>query len=215
MNCCQCQGIETIFDKKNAKKDLKRYHNNGPTKTTSLMINTFQKMGVEGFTLLDIGGGIGVIQNELFNSGIKSSITIEASEAYIEISKSLAQQRNILDQVNYVHGDFVDLAASTPVSDIVTLDRVICCYHNMEDLVQLSAEKSKKYYGLVYPRDNLLMKILFPLLNLYPIIRGNPFRAFIHATRAVDEIIRKNGLKIYFHRKTALWQVFVYERVTA
>ena len=62
--------------------------------------------------------------------------------------------------MNYVHGDFVDLAASTPVSDIVTLDRVICCYHNMEDLVQLSAEKSKKYYGLVYPRDNLLMKML-------------------------------------------------------
>jgi magnesium-protoporphyrin O-methyltransferase len=204
-----------MFDTKNAEKDLKRYQKNGPTKTTSLLINTFQKMGVEGLMLLDIGGGIGVIQKELIDSGLESSISIDASKAYIEISKSLAQQWKIIDQVSYIHGDFVDLAASTPKTDIVTLDRVICCYHNMEDLVQLSAEKAKKYYGLVYPRDNLLMRILLPLLNLNPIIRGNPFRGFVHATRAVDDIICKNGFKIHFHKKTAIWQVFVYKRATA
>jgi magnesium-protoporphyrin O-methyltransferase len=214
MKCCQCQGIETIFDKSSAEKELKKYKKNGPSKSTALIINTLEKMGVKGLTLLDIGGGIGLIQKELINSGVKSSITVEASKAYIEISKSLTQQRDISDQVSYIHGDFVELAASIPVTDIVTLDRVICCYHDMKHLVQLSAEKTKKYYGLVYPRDNRLMKILFPLFNLYPIIKRNPFRVFIHSTNAVDKIIRKNGFKNLFHKKTVSWQVFVYERVT-
>jgi magnesium-protoporphyrin O-methyltransferase len=213
MKCCQCQGIETIFDKSSAEKDLKRYKKNGSSKLTALLIQTLEKMGVEGLTLLDIGGGIGVIQKELIKSGVKSSVTAEASTAYIDISKSLAQQWNIHDRISHIHGDFVELADSIPATDIVTLDRVICCYHNMEDLVQLSAEKAKKYYGLIYPRDNRLMKILFPLFNLYPFIKGNPFRVFVHSTEAIDKIIRKNGFKNVYHKKTISWQIFVYERI--
>ena len=38
-------------------------------------------------------------------------------------------------------------------ADVVTLDRVICCYPDMEALVGRSAERALRLYGLVHPRD--------------------------------------------------------------
>ena len=62
MGCCQCQGIENMFDKKAAKRQLKRYLKKGPSKTTSMLLNAIHKEGVHGLNFLDIGGGIGAIQ---------------------------------------------------------------------------------------------------------------------------------------------------------
>ena len=39
MGCCQCQGIETMFDKKTAERELKRYQKKGPTKTTGMLLD--------------------------------------------------------------------------------------------------------------------------------------------------------------------------------
>ncbi len=96
MDCCQCQGIETTFDKKNALKELKKYHMKGPSKTTNSLINFFKTEGVEGKSLLDIGGGVGTIQHELLTLGVTSVINIEASTAYHEIGK---RKQNIKDKL--------------------------------------------------------------------------------------------------------------------
>ena len=56
MNCCQCQGIEEVFDKKHAAKELSRYREKGPDKTTRMLIDALKREGVQAMTLLDIGG---------------------------------------------------------------------------------------------------------------------------------------------------------------
>ena len=68
MGCCQCQGIESMFDKKAAKRELKRYLKKGPSKTTIMLLDAVNKVGVQGLTFLDIGGGIGAIQHALLLS---------------------------------------------------------------------------------------------------------------------------------------------------
>jgi hypothetical protein len=65
MNCCQCQGLETLFNEQYVTKELSRYRNKGPEKTTRLLIDALKAEGVQGMALLDIGGGVGVIQHEL------------------------------------------------------------------------------------------------------------------------------------------------------
>jgi magnesium-protoporphyrin O-methyltransferase len=62
VDCCQCQGIEAEFNQETAAKQLRRYRENGPAKTTVMLTNALTQEGVEGMTLLDIGGGIGAIQ---------------------------------------------------------------------------------------------------------------------------------------------------------
>jgi hypothetical protein len=213
MNCCQCQGIELEFGRDEARQDLAAYHNHGPADTTQMLIDALRAEGVDGLTLLDVGGGIGTIQYELLKAGVRRAVSVEASTAYIEAAREEAERQDFADRITFHHGDFVDLAPDLATADIVTLDRVICCYHDFRALVGLSAARAGKLYGVVYPRDTWWMKLAEPFLNLRPRIQRNPFRTFAHPTAAVDALIRSNGLtRRLFYHTTFVWQVVVYAR---
>jgi len=103
--------------------------------------------------------------------------------------------------MSHHHGNFMDLAPDLPQADIVTLDRVICCYHDMQSLVGLSSALAGKLYGLVYPRDTWWVKIVNAISNLVYWIRQSSFRLFVHPTKAVDAVVSTNGLERRFYRK--------------
>lgn len=212
MSCCQCQGIETYYNRKSVAKSLKQYRKEGPAKTTRILIDALKAEGIKGMTLLDIGGGVGAIQHELLRDGANRAVNVEASKAYIEASEEEAERLGHVDRVSYYHGNFVDLAQDIPQADIVTLDRVICCYHDMQALVGLSSVLARKFYGVVYPRDTLLVKIEFAFENFIYWIRRSSFRVFGHSTKAVDTVIRGNGLEKRFYREAGTWQIVVYAR---
>ena len=212
MNCCQCQGIEELFSQQYVSRELARYLAKGPDKTTRMLTEAIKNEGIEGLTLLDIGGGVGAIQHAMLEAGVQNVTSVEASTAYLTAAKEEALRRGVASQLSYHHGNFVDLAVDIVPADIVTLDRVICCYHDMEKLVGLSAERARKLYGLVYPRDTWWMKIELALENLYFQLRRSPFRTYSHATKSVEDILDSNGLKRRSYHQTLVWQVVVYSR---
>ncbi len=212
MTCCQCQGIELEFNQREVAGKLATYENGGPADTTRLLIEAIKTEGVEDQTVLDIGGGIGAIQYGLLEAGAKSATNVEASSAYLRAAKSEAQRQGVADRVRFLHGNFVELASELPPADIVTLDRVICCYHDMPALVGLSASRAKKVYGLVYPRDTWWVRWAIRLTNLIYRLRGSPFRSFVHKTQAVEAILQAHGLQRHYHRNSFMWQVAVYTR---
>jgi magnesium-protoporphyrin O-methyltransferase len=175
-------------------------------------VEALKQKGVEALTLLDIGGGVGVIQHELLQAGAGHSTHVDASTAYLEASKEEAKQLGHSDRSSYHYGDFVALAPQLEPADIVTLDRVICCYHDMPALVGLSAAKARKLYGLVFPRDTWWIKLGVPFINVLLRLRREPFRIFAHPTEAVDAVVRGQGLALRLHRKFFIWQVMVYQR---
>ncbi len=213
MTSCQCQGLEMLFNEKEARAKLKDYRANGPAKTTRILLDGLKAQGVRDLTLLDIGGGIGAIPHELLNSGAASARNVDASSAYIRAAKEESVRQGHAERSVFQHGNFVDLAPDIATVDVVTLDRVICCYDDMQTLVALSAERARKYYGLVFPKDSWWMRLFHPLLNFGLLIERNPMRTFIHATAAVDALLAEKGLKRIFQRNTILWQVMVYARV--
>jgi magnesium-protoporphyrin O-methyltransferase len=212
MNCCQCQGIEELFNERYVNKELAHYRARGPDKTTRMLIEAIKGYGVNGMTLLDIGGGVGAIQQDLISAGLEQATYVEASTAYIAAARDEAQRRGNAARVSFQRGNFVDLAADISPADVVTLDRVICCYPDMEKLVGLSAVKARKIYGLVYPRDTWWVKIFAGLQNLFFRLRRSPFRAFSHATMSVEALLSTHGLERQFYRRTLVWQVEVYTR---
>jgi SAM-dependent methyltransferase len=212
MNCCQCQGIEEVFSQRYVTRELSRYRLKGPIKTSRMLVEAIKEEGVHGMTLLDIGGGVGAIQHELLEAGVKDAVDVDASSAYIQAAKSEAQRRGLSERVRYHFGNFVDLAADIEPADIVTLDRVICCYNDMEKLVGLSAARAGKIYGVVYPRDAWWVKIGLALGNLILRLQHSPYRAFSHSTKAVEALVSNLGLKRSSYRRTLIWQVAVYTR---
>jgi magnesium-protoporphyrin O-methyltransferase len=212
MKCCQCEGIESKFDQKKAAKELEQYRKAGPSKNTRMLIDALKAEGISGMTLLDIGGGVGTIQHELLNAGVSSCFNVEASLSYVEAVKEEANRQGHADSITHLHGNFVDIAMDVPQSDIVTLDRVICCYPDVGALVGLSLERAGRIYGVVYPRNTWWVKILWALENLYYRIQRNPFRTFIHPPEVVEEIVRSKGFVRRFFREVGQWQVVVYRR---
>jgi len=212
MSCCQCQGIESWFDEKFVAKQLKRYHKKGPPKSTRILIDTLKEQEIRGMTLLDIGGGFGAIQHKLLQAGLSQADSVEAAPVYLKSAQAEAERLALSGRIRFYQGDFVALSSQIPPADIVTLDRVICCYHDMPEQVKLSTERSRKLYGLVYPRDTWWIKTVAHIQNLVLKIRGNPFRVFIHPTEKVDNLVRSQGFKRSFYQKTFLWQVVVYIR---
>lgn len=198
-----------MFDKKAAKRELKRYLKKGPSKTTIMLLDAVNKVGVQGLTFLDIGGGIGAIQHALLKWGALNGISIEASSAYIDLLKD---EIDLTEKVVFKHGDFTTIASDLDSADIVTLDKVICCYDDMDELVGLSSKLAQKIYAVVYPRDNWWTKLLLPIINFYPKIKGSSFRVFIHPTKQVEDIIIRNGLKRNYYNKRLFWQVAIFTR---
>jgi SAM-dependent methyltransferase len=212
---CQCQGIDTTFDRVLAEQQLARLRRRGPARTTRLLLDALVAHGVSGRSVLDIGGGVGAVQHALLDAGAAEAVNVDASAAYLAVCRAEAQRRGLDGRVHYFVGNFVELAPGIPPADIVTLDRVICCFDEMEVLVGLSAAKAASLYGVVYPRSAWWVRLGTALANLFLAVRGTPFRIFTHATSAVEDVIRAQGLGRIFHRTAGMWQVALFQRSAA
>jgi 2-polyprenyl-3-methyl-5-hydroxy-6-metoxy-1,4-benzoquinol methylase len=212
MAWCQCQGIERLFDRREALRKRQAYARHGPDRTTRLLLDVVKAQNIEGATLLDIGGGVGVAQLDLLAAGVRSATDVDASSASLDVAREEARRRGYGDRVTYHHGNFVALAEEIEPADIVTLDRVICCYHDMPALVKASAAKARRLFGLVYPRDAWWTRLHSSVENAWFRMKRHPYRSFIHPARIVDATVRSAGLDRRYCRRGVFWQVAVYAR---
>jgi magnesium-protoporphyrin O-methyltransferase len=212
MSCCQCQAAESIFSGLYVRLDVWRYRRKGPRQTTRMLIDALLAEGVTDATVLDIGGGVGAIQHALLKAGAVSATGVDAATAYIAEARREAERQGHAGRVRYHHGDFVELADQIEPADVVTLDRVICCYPDVDALVSLSAGKAQSLYGLVYPREEWWVRLGHRALNLTMKLTRNPFRVFLHPTERVDALLQQAGFTRRYYGRTLSWQVAVYRR---
>ena len=212
MDACGCDAFASIFDHRQAERDRDRYQRQGPDRTTAMLLEMLRPYVGRGSTLLDIGCGIGVIDQELLRAGAGHAVLVDASPAYLEVARHEARRANALNRMEFVDGDFVHRAGSIDAADIVTLDRVVCCYPDAVRLVGLSAERARRAYGLVLPRDRLLVRLGLRLENLLQRLRGRAYRAYAHPNAMIDELAASAGLEIRSEKGTFFWRVVVYER---
>lgn len=212
MDCCQIETIDSHFHHQKADKKLAEFRKKGSQKTTRILVDALIAQGIKGATLLDIGGGIGAIQHELLNAGASRATNLEASSAYIDACRKEAERQGHGDRITHVHGDFTDME-SAPMADIVTLERVICCYPDMPGLVSQSCAKTGRLLGLVFPHEAWWVKMgLKFFYNLRFKVTGDPFRVYLHPTSQIEKVIENNGLLRLFYQISGQWQVAIYER---
>jgi magnesium-protoporphyrin O-methyltransferase len=210
--CPHCEGADAIFDQKTAEGDLRDYQKGGAGGTTKRLLDAIKAAGVSGLSLLDIGGGVGVIQHELAAAGVERVTDVDASRAYLRMAREEAERRGYAENAEYVHGDFVALAPQIAEADIVTMDRVICCYPHVEALVESAASKARRYFGVVYPRDLWWTKLGMPVMNFFLRLQGSTFRGFIHPSATVERITASHGFRKVAQHDGWMWQVSVFAK---
>ena len=212
MSCAHCVGSERFFDAKRAQRDRDRYRRRGPDRSSRLLVGMLMEAGIRDQSVLDVGGGVGALEHELLRRGASAVLNVDASPAYQEVNRQLAAEDGLAERIAYRTGDFVDLAPDLPDADVVSLDRVICCYPDMPALVDASAARAGRLYGFVAPRERLLTRLGLAAANLFFRLQKNPFRVFAHSLDEVDDRLRKHGLVPRRRRRTVLWEVRLYER---
>lgn len=210
-----CDCCPNTFSSREAEGDLKRYQEKGPDKTTSALIDAIVAEGVDGATLLDIGGGIGAIQLELLAAGAANATSVDASEAYVEVARSEAERRGYADRTAAHVGDFVALASEIEPADVVTLDRVVCCYPDLPALLEAASGHARRVVGLVYPRDIWWNRVAARAIAAFGWLTRDPTRWYLHRPGEVDAILRAAGYRRREITRDMIWQVVVYERTVA
>jgi magnesium-protoporphyrin O-methyltransferase len=203
---------DAVFDSRMANNDLNDYRRHGAGGTARRLVEAVKGAGVEGASLLDIGAGVGVIGQELLAAGASELTDVDASQAYLDAARWLADRRGVADRASFRHADFVAVADEVPPADVVTLDRVVCCYPDWHRLVSASSTHARRLYGLAYPVDRWWLRLGGRIGNLALGLFRYPFRFWVHPTRAIETQIREAGFeRIYLHRGW-IWQVALYER---
>lgn len=208
---CNCNCINT-FSTKEADADLERFRKEGPSRSTRALLEAIVAEGVEGATLLDIGAGIGAIQLGLLEAGAASAQTVDASEAYVETARAEAERRGYGDRTHGQLGDFVALAGDIALADIVTLDKVVCCYADMPSLIRQVAEHAGRVVGMVYPREAWWNRIASRAFAALGWLTRDTTRWHVHRTSDIDSILRGAGFARREIRRDMVWQVVLYLR---
>ena len=153
VGCIRYCAAEAQFDHKVAERDLRRYRRRGADATTRLILAELRRWPLEGRQLLHVGGGIGVISAELAGAGLASVTVVEASPAYLQVARREIGTRYESRPAKFVLGDFARIAAVLPDADVVTLDRVVCCYPDSEALLRGAADRARRLLAFTYPSD--------------------------------------------------------------
>jgi magnesium-protoporphyrin O-methyltransferase len=209
--CCRVDYDEQ-FNADEARRDLLHYRANGPDPSTQRLLDALVAQGVEGATLLDIGGGVGVVQLELLAAGAARTTDVDASSAYLATAEGEAYARGLSDRASFLHGDFVALAADVEPADIVTLDRVVCCYPDARALIGRSAAKAQRLYGLVHPVDRWWTRLVATIGNLGYRLFRNPYRIHVHRQWLIDELVGSAGFRPLTINDSWFWRTAVYRR---
>ena len=212
MPCNCCEITDNAFTEAEARSELKSYRKRGPANQTKLLLQAIRSLNLKNADLLDIGGGIGAIHHELLKDVARAATHVDASSAYLKEAKEEAIRRGHGDRVNFIHADFTDVAPELPKVDLVTLDRVVCCYPDFRGLLKSAADHSKSAIALTYPRETWYMRFGLRVINFFQGLRKDPFRVFLHPVAEMDSLLKREGFERVSLRRLFVWEMALYQK---
>jgi magnesium-protoporphyrin O-methyltransferase len=210
--CCNPRGCDQFFDDRFARRMAQRYRKRGVDKTARRMVEFLASRGVEGASVLEIGGGVGEIQLELLARGAARTTNLELSDGYDAEAARLAREKGVEARVERRRHDIaVDPSAVEPV-DVVVLHRVVCCYPDYERLLGAAADHARRLLVFSHPPRNPVSRAIVATQNLGFRVMGREFRTFAHPPRAMLGVLERHGLRQTFSHRGFPWLVAGLER---
>jgi 2-polyprenyl-3-methyl-5-hydroxy-6-metoxy-1,4-benzoquinol methylase len=209
-NCCEI--TDNAFSEAEARLELRNYHKRGPARQTKLLLEALRSLGLKNAALLDIGGGVGAIYHELLKDVAREATHVDASSAYLKEAKQEAARRGNTERVQFIHGDFTDVASDLPQADIVTLDRVVCCYPDFRGLLKAAADHSRSALAMTYPRETWYLQVGLACANVFQRLKKDPFRVFLHSVSEMESLLKKEGFVKTSGKRLFIWEMALYQR---
>ena len=207
-----CADYDKVFDEKHARSRASEYASKGLTGDAQRIVDFVRGRLSPGYTVLEVGGGIGEVHLELLKDGASRAVNVELATQYETVASELIRDRGLDDRVERRLGDFVNESGSVPAVDVVVMNRVVCCYPDAEALVSAAADHARRFLVMTFPVDRWWIRWGIAAANSWCAVRGNTFRGYVHATRAVLATTERAGLRPVEHNRGFIWQLIALER---
>jgi len=191
-----------------------RYKNKGLSRSSKLLLKFILDGNAQDKAVLDLGCGAGGLSMELLKHGAQSVVGFDLSPRMIGVAAELARATGFESRAKFQEGN----AATTelPKSDIVVMDKVLCCYSEWRPLLKNAMDASNIMVGFTVPRDEGITKLPFQVAlrvaNYFQKRRGGvPF--YLHPLGTIDKTLRDSGFKRLRKQGSRFWLVFLYSRV--
>jgi SAM-dependent methyltransferase len=187
-------------------------------RVTASLLDAITEAGIADRTVLDVGCGIGDLAIEAVARGATSGVGFDLSPKAIEQARELAQARGVGDRTTFHVGDGAKL--DLPATDIVVINRVVCCYPDTENLLERTLGASRSVFAITAPISTGAVgaynRIWNRCWNVWYRFRRKKFagfRTFVHDLDGIDERIRAAGFRRVRHeRRRIVWDLAVYAR---
>ncbi|WP_193598385.1 class I SAM-dependent methyltransferase [Microbacterium sp. YJN-G] len=215
-DCCAPHtpgGYDREFGDRFARRLARDYDRNGLTPTARRMVDFVSRGGVEGATVLEVGGGIGDIQLELLKRGAAKATNLELSGAYESEARRMLRNAGLLARAERVLG--VDLAATPDAvdpADIVVLNRVVCCYPDYVRLLGAAADHARRAIVFSHPPRNWFTRTGVAVVNSWCRMVGHEYRAFAHSPAEMVAVLESHGLVPRYRHTERVWCIVGAER---
>jgi len=202
-----------MFSERGARAQARSYRRNGLDSTSRRIVELLKEQGVDGLTLLEVGGGIGAIQIELLKAGLSRAVSVELTPTYEESAAELLREAGLQDRVERKVMDFAQLGDQIDEADIVVMNRVICCYRDMPRLAGAAADHARGLLVMSFPKERWWTRVIVRMANIGMAMTRREFRIFLHAPVRILATGEQHGLKVSADRPGFFWQVAAMRRV--
>lgn len=206
-DCCDPKDYQSVFTGRFARKVAKRYRKHGLNATAKRIVDFATERGVEGATVLEIGGGIGEIHLELLQRGASQATNLEISSNYEDEAARLLDHSGMADRVTRRFLDIARAPDEVEPADVVVLHRVVCCYPNYKSLLSAAGSHARRLLVYSHPADNLGTRASIWAENVFRRLRGNDFRAYVHPPEAMIAAAEAEGLRTTYRHHAWDWEV--------
>jgi 16S rRNA G966 N2-methylase RsmD len=206
-SCCDPRGCDRFFGDRFARSVARRYRKRGLDKASRRMVAFLEREGIEGASVLEIGGGIGEIHIELLRRGAARATNLELSAAYDEPARELVREHGLEGRIDRRLHDIAADPGTVEPADVVVLHRVVCCYPDYERLLGAAADRAGRALVFSHPPRNVVSRAVVGAQNLAFRALRREFRTFAHPPRAMLDVLEARGLQVRLRHRGIPWQI--------
>ena len=211
-DCCTPKGYRQIFSERGARQQARDYRRSGLDGTSRQIVDLLKARGVEGLTLLEVGGGIGAIQIELLKAGLSRAVSVELTPTYEDSAAELLREAGLQDRVERKVMDFVGAAAEVAAADIVVMNRVVCCYPDLPRLESAAADHARQILVMSFPKERWWSRIAVWMANVGMAMTRREFRIFLHPVAQIAAIAESRGMTRAVSQAGVFWEISMLQR---
>ena len=213
---CACPAdprIARFFDAEAADERAKSEYP-GLAAVSERLRDTLLSLDPTGTTVLELGCGRGALLLQLGEAGAAHATGLDLSPTSIDTARHRFEEAQLSERAQLSVGDAARVALEA--HDWVILDRVMCCYPDVERLLANTLPAARRLYAFTVPTSRgwrgVAARLAVGFENVWNTLRGKPCPGYVHNLDQIEERLLSAGFRLRLRDRQRLWHVAVYER---